>query len=92
MGKSTKKTQAERVATENKKNKSTAKSAKSGDKGANVGEEKTKIPVRFITSSIFIALFTILLIAGFSDDGIFLNFFKRFFCIIFCRNGKIKFN
>lgn len=85
MAKDIKRTQAERVASDSKKKKTIDKSTIKDDKKTpkddkariDQQEEKTKIPVRFITSSVFISLFIILLIAAFQSDGIILSFFKN---------------
>ena len=78
------KSQAERAATSAnvKKGKTTAAKNTQGNKGKQTAVKTSGIPIRVITSIIFLCLFILLLLIAVLPKGIFTNFIREVACLV----------
>ena len=84
MAKNTRKTQAERAASAGRKNSSSQKKSVTGKTGS-VGKKTAAnngvaIPVRLITSFVFLVLFIVLLVSSFGQEGYAIAFITSLVC------------
>ena len=83
MAEQSRKSQAERAAeSKNKTKKKSSNKAKSTQKQVRTtpAEKHTDIPVRLITSIVFLALFVLLLIIAFIPEGVFVDLLNSLIC------------
>ena len=75
------KSQAEKAASSSRKKNTKVKTsqAKNSDKGHAQAPKTSGIPVRVITSCVFIGFFVLLLITAFQPDGVFITFVRNLF-------------
>ncbi len=89
MAQSRKPTQASRAAASQKKSRSEKKTTEQkGSAKVPQMQDKTDIPVRLITSLVFIALFILFLVILFNSDGAIINLFYKLILGLF---GKVSF-
>ena len=81
MSEKKKKTQAEKAVSDSRKKKAAAAKKKKDE------SEGLHIPVRLISSVIFLILFLLLLIGSFSSDGLILNMIKDIVCGLLGQTG-----
>ena len=83
MAKKKKRSQAERAVADSRKKRKNAKDTKAAS------ADKLSVPIRMITSVVFLGAFVLFLIAAFSSDGVVLQFTKKIICGIIGQTGFV---